>query len=116
MKTKSKTESNPNLRLKNKLLKGVKNPVNDIEEKVAHQMNQKKIVNPDRLNGANLKNSPKKNFDKLYGAMYQGNNKHETSHLNDFKAEYGVGHKDMSGSQAIRNDPIKKTETKMGNH
>jgi hypothetical protein len=80
------SKSDPNKRLTQKLTAGLKNPVQDIESKLASKIEHQgeNIVIKGDI-GTSVFKSPKKNFDIIYNSMYHGNSNIEHQDLNKQK-------------------------------
>ena len=68
--------------LTNKLMKGINNPSGDIEKKVAAQLTHEaeKLKKPN--DGSHVRQSAKKNFDKIFSSMNPGTKDLSNSNLN----------------------------------
>jgi len=79
-------KSDPNKRLAERLTKGLKNPVNEIEAKLASKLEHQgeNVVIKDDIPTSVFK-SPKANFDIIYNSMFHGNNNVEHEDLNHQK-------------------------------
>lgn len=108
-------ESNPNLQLKNKLMKGVYNPIDKIQQNVAKQIKgNKKDLKMQVPFG--LSESSKKNFHKIFNWMKKGDAALKNSSIHDSRKEMG-NLKEMGKMKQHRNPTakVRKTETKVGN-
>lgn len=61
-------------------MRGVKNPIDEIQENIKHKF-ESKTINPHLMpdDGSNLNSPIHKNFEKIFNSMEKG---HEVAHIN----------------------------------